>query len=910
MGVKSIRAIGFQLFQPLFILFIILVIQTQVFSQKQNNQWHFGTGGAIDFNTVPPAFVTGSQIITSEGSASISDRNTGALLFYTNGIIVWNALNQPMPNGTGLLGGTSTLLSSTTAAVIIPKPGNPNLYYVVTVDEQSSTNGVRYSVVDMNLNGGTGAVVAGQKNILLLETLSEKLEVVPAADGVNYWLIAHNIGNSFYSYRVTSAGIQTTPVISSLGSDQQNGAGHMKMNRQFNRLALGNTTLGGGSTTTIELFDFDNSTGVFSNAVAINYNFSIGQIYGLEFSPNGKVLYVSDLTIRLVQYDLTQPTASAIASSAYQVSAASPAGLQLGPDGKIYINAGSINVINCPNNLGDACGFQPQAIANQSGGGGYGLPKWVYYPNDAPIETSNAILYSDTCAGNATQFTIRNASGVTAVNWQFGDPGSGANNVDTGFTASHIFSQGGFYNVRAILTNACGFDTLRLNPLQIFNCGPQPTITGIKINGDTCASLTISFQATGGVSSSPYFKWNFGDPASGTNDTITITGTSPSPFPTHTFSGPGLYSVCVTFQEPGLDPQTVCRTISIRQCCDGSIVSSDSCLANSIPFSFISTNTISSITWNFGDTLSGANNTATGLNPGHTFSAAGNYTIKATITSNCGTFTRTFSKVIVPCLKPCTGTIFSADSCLANGTQFRLKSDFVINAIAWNFGDPASGNTNTSAETNPRHSFSNPGKYLISATINASCGLFLVTDSITVIACPPPCAATISYQDSCVENGSRFSINSFYSVVSASWNFGDSPSGATSNTSDLKSPSHEFSKAGNYTVTAQVELSCGTRSISKPVSIFNCNCKAFVPNLLTADGNGVNDQFEISTKCPTRSFRLKIFNRWGQEIFSTENPSEKWDAKATTFGTYFYILDIQYEDNSSESLKGWVNVVK
>jgi gliding motility-associated-like protein len=147
-------------------------------------------------------------------------------------------------------------------------------------------------------------------------------------------------------------------------------------------------------------------------------------------------------------------------------------------------------------------------------------------------------------------------------------------------------------------------------------------------------------------------------------------------------------------------------------------------------------------------------------------------------------------------------------------------------------------------------------------------------------------------------------------VTSAIWNFGDSLSGTTSNTSELKSPTHEFSKAGNYTVTVQVELSCGTRFISKPVSIFNCNCKAFVPNLLTADGNGVNDQFEISTKCPTRSFRLQIFNRWGQEIFSTGNPSEKWDAKATTFGTYFYILDIEYEDNSSESLKGWVNVVK
>jgi len=452
MGFHSIRVIGAQLYQPLFILFIILVIQSQVFSQKQNNQWHFGTGGAIDFNVVPPAFVSGSQIVTSEGSASISDRNTGALLFYTNGITVWNASNQPMPNGTGLLGGTPTLLSSTTAAVIVPKPGSPNLYYIVTVDEQSSTNGVRYSVVDMNLNGGTGAVVQVQKNILLFETTSEKLEVVPSSDGNSYWLITHNNpGNSFYSFKISSAGIQMTPIISSLGSVQQNGAGHMKMNRQFNRLALGNTTLGGGSTTTIELFDFDNATGIFSNAVSISYNFSIGQIYGLEFSPNGKVLYVSDLLIRLVQYDLTQPTATTIANSAYQVSAASPASLQLGPDGKIYINAGSINVINCPNNLGDACGFQPQAIANQSGGGGYGLPKWVYYPNDAPIETSNSILYSDSCAASSTQFSIRNSTGVTAVNWLFGDPGSGGNNIDTGLTASHIYSQAGIYNVRALL---------------------------------------------------------------------------------------------------------------------------------------------------------------------------------------------------------------------------------------------------------------------------------------------------------------------------------------------------------------------------------------------------------------------------------------------------------------------------
>ena len=163
-----------------------------LYSQNQNNQWRFGNGGGISFNTSPPTFVTGATIATGEGSASVADKTTGALLFYTDGVTVWNSLNQVMPNGSGLLGGTSSLLSSTTAAVIIPKPGSSNLYYLVTIDEQFSNNGVRYNIVDMTLNGGLGDIVSGQKNILLIQTNTEKLEVVPASDGISYWLITRD----------------------------------------------------------------------------------------------------------------------------------------------------------------------------------------------------------------------------------------------------------------------------------------------------------------------------------------------------------------------------------------------------------------------------------------------------------------------------------------------------------------------------------------------------------------------------------------------------------------------------------------------------------------------------------------------------------------------------------------------
>ena len=302
-----------------FLILFLLPLFCQA-QNLQNNQWRFGGAGAIDFNTTPPSFVTGCAIQTFEGSASVADKVTGALLFYTDGVNVWNANNQIMPNGTGLLGGTAALLSSTTAAVIVPKPGSNSLFYIVTIDEQFNGNGVRYSVVDMTLNGGLGDIVAGQKNIFLFQTNSEKLEVVPASDGISYWLITHNNpGNSFYSFKIDNTGIQTNPVVSQIGGVQGNGAGHMKINKQFNKIAMGLLNVGAGATTQIELFDFNNTLGIISNAMIWNYNFPVALIYGVEFSPNGEVLYVSDLQ-NLVQYDITQPTSLAIENSAYLVS--------------------------------------------------------------------------------------------------------------------------------------------------------------------------------------------------------------------------------------------------------------------------------------------------------------------------------------------------------------------------------------------------------------------------------------------------------------------------------------------------------------------------------------------------------------------------------------------------------------
>jgi len=417
--------------QSILCLLMLTVSSLIVSAQNQNNFWVYGYQAGINFNTNPPSYEGGFAIQASEGAASVADPITGELLFYTDGVTVWNANNNPMPNGTGLLGSSSGELSSTTAAVICEKPGSPNQYYLITVDEQFSNGGVRYNVVDMTLNGGLGDIVAGQKNITIFATTSEKLCIVPNAQGNGFWLLTHDLpGESFYAFSITASGINTTPVVSTLGGTHGNGAGFIKFSPQFDRVAIANLFFQDA-----EVFDFDNSTGTLSNPIILNLTGSgaAGGAYGIEFSCSGNLLYVTNGS-NLFQYDLTLGNAAAIMAGAYTVlsNSFSCYGLQLGPDRKIYVSNGALDVINDPDVPGAGCNYQQNAIPNQETGGGWGLPQWVYRVGDEPIscglcEPSEQTVSIFSCEpyalpdGSVTttsgqfQFTLQSVNGCDSI---------------------------------------------------------------------------------------------------------------------------------------------------------------------------------------------------------------------------------------------------------------------------------------------------------------------------------------------------------------------------------------------------------------------------------------------------------------------------------------------------------------
>jgi hypothetical protein len=196
-----------------------------------------------------------------------------------------------MLNGFGLLGH----YSATQGSIIIPYPGNCNLFFIFTLDgkENGFVNGCRYSIVDISLQNGLGEVTT--KNVLLYGPSSEKLTAVKHGNGSDIWVITHKMfTNSFYTYRVSVTGIDTVPVISSIGlpfNSVFDAIGQMKTSPDGRRLAY--VTL---VNKIAEIFDFDNSTGIVSNPITIPASkFTvIGGLYGLEFSPSSGKLYVTN----------------------------------------------------------------------------------------------------------------------------------------------------------------------------------------------------------------------------------------------------------------------------------------------------------------------------------------------------------------------------------------------------------------------------------------------------------------------------------------------------------------------------------------------------------------------------------------------------------------------------------------
>lgn len=119
---------------------------------------------------------------------------------------------------------------------------------------------------------------------------------------------------------------------------------------------------------------------------------------------------------------------------------------------------------------------------------------------------------------------------------------------------------------------------------------------------------------------------------------------------------------------------------------------------------------------------------------------------------------------------------------------------------------------------------------------------------------------------------------------------------------------------GIYTITAT--NSCGNVTEDIKIDYVKCNFCLFVPNAFSPNGDGKNDKFNILETCLVEKYKLQIFNRWGELVFTTLTTTKSWDGtyngKDAEAGVYFYVIDATPEDKSKGTiqLKGDLTLIR
>lgn len=434
--------------------YCFILISLSLYSQPgENSNWYFGTNAGLTFNSGLPVALTNGALITSEGVATISDVN-GNLLFYTNGVTVFTKIHTVMNNGTGLFGDAS----STQSSIIVQKPGSINIYYIFTSDDGAGPNGICYSIVDISLNAGLGAVTS--KNILLYAPSCEKLCVVRHCNNIDSWVISHDWNtNVFRVWSVTNLMVGNVQAWTSIGvipsGNTGSSFGQLKASSDGKKIAACYYGYPSSGLNKLQIYDFDNATGWLSNAQTLA---SDQGLYGCEFSPNNKLLYAATNGGLLLQFNLCSNPISR-----YVVDNPGPflGSLQLAIDNKIYVstNTTSLSVINNPNNVGSTCNYTHLSLSLLGRNSKFSLPNFASYYNKPDLILNQPQILTCTSFQFISPIIQQTCNPINYnILWNFGD-----NTTSNQLNPIHNYLIPGIYTVTFTISNGCMTDQVSIN---------------------------------------------------------------------------------------------------------------------------------------------------------------------------------------------------------------------------------------------------------------------------------------------------------------------------------------------------------------------------------------------------------------------------------------------------------------
>jgi hypothetical protein len=393
--------------------------------------WYFGTRVVMDFGTSGSDMPTFSYNAGSsspapdaaEGTTVVSDQN-GNLVFWTNGLQIWDKTGAIMQNSTGMTGAAS----ATQAVASFPMNTARTKYGIVSNSGQGETGygELYFSIVDMTLNGGNGAVTT--KNVKLgtgTGYSGEGLNAMPKGDGSGYYVYAFNavMGKISYFLIKNDGTIQTftpitmnpAPLICYQGTGGFAGYGSVNFTKDYQRMILMqgswkcDGTNGGGANDSgrAYLYEVDTSTGGLTLTASWITSGWTGTVVGThggytaDFSPQEKYVYVGQIYPgNAIRYDISSNDSTTIKNSQWVIGFdtlqtdanqiyQNGAHIRQGPDGRMWIanrtfkyysltpcKMGYISAPDSPINSKASIGFSPDAITLPAGScSQWGLPQ-------------------------------------------------------------------------------------------------------------------------------------------------------------------------------------------------------------------------------------------------------------------------------------------------------------------------------------------------------------------------------------------------------------------------------------------------------------------------------------------------------------------------------------------------------
>lgn len=329
--------------------------------------------------------------------------------------------------------------------------------------------------------------------------------------------------------------------------------------------------------------------------------------------------------------------------------------------------------------------------------------------------------------------------------------------------------------------------------------------------------------------------------------------------------------------------------------CQPTFFITETCFGDSTSFSINQSN-IDNVSWDFGDPTSGAYNYSTNMNPTHIFSSPGIFSVTLITYINGISIDTIISDVVI---SPIPIVNLGNDTVICEGEILTL------NAYAQNATYLWQDNS-----VNSNYTLAVAGKYFVEVTIDGCSA----SDTINVIYSPLPNAIISGDYEVCYGDPCFIDVN-----LTGSAPFEITYTNGTEiNITNVEDSNITANQSGIYTITNIVDqFGCiGNSSGSAKVVINVCTLTVFIPNSFTPGNDLKNEGFIPSMYDinDVKTFNMKIFNRWGEIIYETNEKEEYWDGKYNNTivqqGVYAYTITISDIYKKLYNFNGYVHLVR